>query len=189
MIRAIAALAAAMVLLFGPLLPPDARGFDHGEEAATPAASPSPVAASGTGAAYLTIRNDGDQPDRLIAGETGIARAVEFHRIAAEGDLMRMQPLPEGVEIPAGGEVVFAPGGYHVMLIGLTENLRNGDDFELTLRFERAGDVEVPVDVRPRADQDASGAVTAGDLVVEAAWSRPAPALTAIGTPAATPAT
>jgi hypothetical protein len=65
-----------------------------------------------------------------------------------EGDVMRMQMLVEGLEIPARDEVVLEPGGYHVMLIGVKQDLEVGDTFELTLAFQKTGQVTVQPEVR-----------------------------------------
>lgn len=186
-------LVAALAPACAPLLaPPAARALDHGDGGATPAASHAATrpGTGGTGAAYLTIRNAGTAPDRLLGGETDRAHAVEIHQVSADGDVMRMRPLPDGLEIPAGAEVVAEPGGYHVMLFGLTEDLRNGDRYDLVLRFERAGEVAVPVDVRPRAEtasDESRQPVVVGDLTIANAWSRPAPALDGATPEAATP--
>ncbi|MER3484909.1 MAG: hypothetical protein C4345_01930, partial [Chloroflexota bacterium] len=85
------------------------------------------------------------------------------------------------------------PGGYHIMLIGLTRDLKAGDRYELTLQFEKAGEVTLTVDVRPTAEPGAGTpvtSVTVGDLVISNVWSRPAPAMGGTmdhGTPEATP--
>ena len=63
------------------------------------------------------------------------------------GDMMGMEPIAR-LEIPAGGTVQLAPGGYHIMLIGLTKDLNVGDTVQVTLKFEKAGDVTVTADVR-----------------------------------------
>lgn len=181
--------------LFAVLLQaPPTLGIDHD---ATPAASPGAMdghgetGMGGTGAAYMVIRNAGAEGDRLVAGETNVAEVVEFHEVAEEEGVMAMRPLAEGVEVPAGGEVALEPGGYHVMLVGLTEDLTNGLTFDLTLEFQTAGEVTVPVSVRPRAepagDATLAAPVVAGAIAVEDAWSRPAPALGASGTPEAMP--
>lgn len=185
--NAIALMLASLVTL--AMVQP-ALGFDHGEEAtppATPGAATPGAAMSGTGAVYLVVQNLGDEADRLVAGTTPVAQAVEFHNIVQAEGVMQMRPLPDGVDVPAGNQVAFAPGGYHIMLIGLTEDLRNGMTFELMLEFERAGSVAVPVQVQPRAAPEDGEAITSGDIVVEAAWARPAPALGAPSIPAATP--
>lgn len=63
------------------------------------------------------------------------------------GEMMRMEPIAR-LEIPAGGTVQLAPGGYHIMLIGLTKDLNVGDTVQVTLKFENAGDVTVTAQVR-----------------------------------------
>ncbi len=170
---------------------PRPANADHG---GTPVATPANHGAvgGGTGAAYATIRNGGAESDRLLDGATDVAEVVEVHEAAAgAGDVMTMRPLPDGLEIPAGGEVTLEPGGYHLMLVGLREDLTPGKRFDLTLRFERAGEVTVPVDVRtrpsPASADDAPSPVMAGDLTIDAVWSRPAPALLPSATPGATP--
>lgn len=155
---------------------------------ASPAASPAHGTGTGTGAVYLTISNGGTEPDRLLGGVADVARIIEIHDMAIEGGVMRMTPLVDGLEIPAGDSVSLEPQGYHVMLIDLTRDLRPGDRFDLTLRFERAGEVVVPVTVGGGAPEG-EPAVGGGDIAVTGAWSRPAPMLSAVdaGTPAATP--
>lgn len=106
------------------------------------------MAAPGTGAVFMRLVNDGPQADRLLAGQTDVAAVVEIHETVMEGEVMKMQMLPEGLEIPARGEVALRPGGYHVMLIGVRDDLEIGQRFELDLQFERAGTVTVEVEVR-----------------------------------------
>jgi copper(I)-binding protein len=100
-----------------------------------------------TSAVYFVLRNRGSQADRLVGASTAAAGRVELHETRQEGDMMRMTPV-QAVEIPPGGEVVFKPGGLHVMLMDLKRDLKVGDSFELTLKFERAGDLTVTVAVR-----------------------------------------
>ena len=100
---------------------------------------------------------------------------------------MQMMPQLDGVEIPAGGELVLEPGGYHVMLIGLTESLLAGDSFEATLTFENAGDVTVTVPVfrgEPDVAELTAEPVEAGDLVLDGIWARQAPKIDDAATPA-----
>lgn len=107
-------------------------------------ARPTPGRAQ-TGAAYLVIANHGAEPDRLVAAEGPVAGHVELHehQIDSEG-IARMRRV-EAVEVPAGGAVALAPGGLHLMLMGLAAPLREGMSFPLRLRFERAGEIEVEV--------------------------------------------
>jgi copper(I)-binding protein len=98
--------------------------------------------ANANGAGFMTIRNTGGQPDRLVSASTPIARVVELHTHIREGEVMRMRPV-QNIAVPAGQTVRLRPGGLHVMLIGLNEPLRQGQEVPLTLRFERAGEVNV----------------------------------------------
>ncbi|WP_455231259.1 copper chaperone PCu(A)C [Geopseudomonas aromaticivorans] len=99
------------------------------------------------GAAYFTLHNQGTQADRLIGTSTSRAQKSELHTHVQQNGLMKMQQIP-AVDIPAKGEVVFQPGGNHVMLFGLGKPLTAGEQFPLTLEFEKAGKVEVQVEVK-----------------------------------------
>lgn len=92
---------------------------------------------------FMTIENTGTEPDRLVSGSVGFAGRVEIHEMAMEGDIMRMRPLADGLEIPAGGSVTLKPGSFHVMFMGLNRQLAEGETVKGTLVFERAGPVEV----------------------------------------------
>lgn len=99
------------------------------------------------GAAYLVIRNTGTEDDVLLGASSDVAATTEIHESYMEGDTMMMRPV-ERIEVPAGGEVVLEPGGYHVMFIDLKEPLVAGATVEVTLRFEKAGAVTVEAEVR-----------------------------------------
>lgn len=99
------------------------------------------------GAGYVTIRNTSAQPDRLVSATSPRAAKVEIHTMSLNDGIMRMRPLPNGLEVPAGGEASLAPGGNHVMLIGLKSPLRAGERIPATLRFARAGDVRIAFQV------------------------------------------
>ncbi|RAI59690.1 hypothetical protein DOO78_07595 [Roseicella frigidaeris] len=103
---------------------------------------------SGTGAGFLTIANQGGAADRLIGASTPAARVTEIHTHVREGDVLRMRPVA-AVEIPAGQTVTLQPGGFHLMLIGLLAPLIQGQTVPVTLRFERAGEVQVTLAVLP----------------------------------------
>ena len=102
-----------------------------------------------TVAAYFVIHNSGATPDRLLSVETPVADKAELHEHVMQGDLMKMQQVPD-VAVPAKGELTFAPMAYHVMLLGLKDRslLADGKHFPLTLTFEKAGKVEVQVSVQ-----------------------------------------
>jgi copper(I)-binding protein len=92
--------------------------------------------------AYVTIRNAGTEPDRLRGAGTDRASLVMIHQQAENGGQTVMRHL-ESVEIPPGATVVFAPGGFHLMLTRLAGPLAAGDTLDLVLHFERAGDAVV----------------------------------------------
>ena len=104
-------------------------------------------AAARTGAVYLTLRNAGGQPARLVGATTPAAARVEFHRSSEEDGIARMRPV-EQIEIPSGGEARLAPGGTHLMLVGLERPLKAGGTLQLTLEFDGAErrTVEVPIE-------------------------------------------
>ncbi|MAZ18648.1 copper chaperone PCu(A)C [Oricola sp.] len=92
---------------------------------------------------YMVIRNTGTEPDRLIGGATDFAGEVEIHEMSMDGEVMKMRQLVDGLEIPAGGEVTLKPGGYHVMFMQLKDQLQPDAKKKVTLRFEKAGEIEV----------------------------------------------
>lgn len=95
-----------------------------------------------TGGVFLTINNRGDDPDRLVAVASPAADTVSLHRTANENGVMKMRPAGI-VEIPADTTVSLAPGGLHIMLIGLTQPLKKGQTVPVTLTFEQAGVITI----------------------------------------------
>lgn len=111
-----------------------------------------------TAAAYLTIMNHGTEPDVLIGGSSPQSERVEFHQSTTENGIMKMRPATSGIAIPAGGTVELKPdGGYHVMLSGLKAPLRSGTMLPVTLRFAKAGSIEVVFAVEPIGARGPSG--------------------------------
>lgn len=103
-----------------------------------------------TAAAYLTIMNHGTQPDVLVGASSPQADRVEFHVTTMDNGVMKMRPATSGVTVPAGGTVELKPdGGYHVMLGGLKAPLKSGTMLPVTLRFAKAGSIEVVFAVEP----------------------------------------
>ncbi|MFV0491261.1 MAG: copper chaperone PCu(A)C [Pseudorhodobacter sp.] len=100
-----------------------------------------------TGAAYLTIANNGAEDDRLISATTAAGQEVQIHQVEEVDDVMTMRQLPDGVLIPAGGSVVLEPGGIHLMIMGLSGPLNKGEALDMVLTFERAGEVNVNIDI------------------------------------------
>lgn len=133
-----------------------AHGFRIGDlEIDHPYAVPS-IAGAPNGAAYLRgIRNAGDRPDRLLGAATAVATRVELHRMVMDGDVMRMRAV-DAIPLPPRATTSLRHGGeYHLMLMDLKQPLKDGDRFDLTLRFERAGERTVKVWVQ--TPRDATG--------------------------------
>lgn len=97
---------------------------------------------------FLTITNDGSADDRLVAASSDMAGRMEIHEMVMNGDIMTMGPLDDGLPIPAGATVSLEPGGYHLMLMQLAGPLVEGDTVEVTLTFETAGDLTVPLSIQ-----------------------------------------
>jgi copper(I)-binding protein len=102
----------------------------------------------GTGAVFMLLKNEGGEADRLVGGQTDVAKVVEIHETVMDGDVMKMQMLADGLEVPARGEVLLKPSSYHVMLIGMERDLKVGDKFALDLQFEKSGTITVEPEVR-----------------------------------------
>ena len=96
-----------------------------------------------SGAVFLTIVDHG-APDRLIGANTPVASKAELHQTTMQNNIMQMRPV-DGLVISGQGPVTLAPGGYHVMLMGLKQPLQQGQTFPLTLSFEHAGPVQTSV--------------------------------------------
>ncbi len=111
---------------------------------------PAHAAADGgsTGAVFMTVINHGDVSDRLLHAYSDAAGAVEIHETVMVGDRMKMQPVTNGLEIPAHGQIEFKPRSHHIMLIGLRRDLKVGERFSLVLEFEKSGNLTVESEVR-----------------------------------------
>ena len=135
-IAAAAAIACAMPAFAGSITVQDAY-----------ARSASPTAK--TGAAFMQIVNDGPD-DRLIGAASPAADVVQLHTHVESGDgVMQMKHVEDGFDMPAGSTLSMERGGKHVMMMGLTAPLAQGDVVPVTLTFEKAGDmtIDVPVDL------------------------------------------
>ena len=91
------------------------------------------AASSQSGAAFMEIMNQTDTDDRLVAARSDVAR--------------RMMEVEEGFAIPAGATHALARGGDHVMFMGLNQSFEHGDEIEVTLVFEQAGEVTVTIPI------------------------------------------
>lgn len=108
------------------------------------------------GAGFGTIRNLGDEDLLLIGGSIAIAEDVEVHRHVREGDQMRMEAM-DALTIPAGSSVELQPGGYHLMLMGLSELLVVDTDHDLTLVFSDGSTHTVKVPVKELVQRQHQG--------------------------------
>jgi copper(I)-binding protein len=97
---------------------------------------------------YLTIENKALVADRLLSGSTVAAKKLEIHEMAVNGGVMTMRPLENGLTIEPGRTVKFAPGGLHLMFVGLLAPLKQGDQTPVSLKFERAGEIMVLFEVQ-----------------------------------------
>lgn len=113
---------------------------------------------AGTGIVYMTITNNTDRVETLVAAKTSAAEVVEFHiHVQDANGVMRMRMVDGGrIEIPAGETVILEPGGLHLMLINLIEPLEAGASYPLTLKFERAGEWTLYVPVADDAPDEAA---------------------------------
>jgi len=96
--------------------------------------------------AFMTIKNQGTQTDRLVSASSPVAGLVEIHEMAMDGGMMKMRAI-KGIDIKPGTVVELKLGGYHVMLEELKQPLKQGEKIPVQLTFEKAGAVEVMVNV------------------------------------------
>jgi len=94
-------------------------------------------------AGYLTIKNTGTEPDRLVSGSTPVAGKFEIHEMTMDKGVMRMRPVPAGIVIKPGETVELKPQSMHIMMMGLKQPIEKGKSFKGSLVFEKAGAVDV----------------------------------------------
>ena len=107
------------------------------------------VAGQAGGGGFLKITG-GSTADKLVGVSAPVSKTTELHTMEMDGNVMRMRPI-SAIDIPAGQMVELKPGGNHVMFMGLTQTLKAGARFPMTLRFEKAGEVKVDVQVAAQA--------------------------------------
>ncbi|HEX5599524.1 MAG TPA: copper chaperone PCu(A)C [Hyphomicrobiaceae bacterium] len=110
------------------------------------------------GAAYMQIT--ASAADKLVDARSDAAERVELHNHIHENGVMKMRRV-ESIEVPAGETVTLGPGGYHVMLMGLKQPLKAGEELELTLVFEKAGEINVTASIEPIGARGPGGAAHA----------------------------
>jgi len=114
-----------------------------------------------TTAAYVTVTNKGPSADRLVSVSCTCAQSAMFHTTTHTNGMVGMADMADGFALPAGQTLVFAPGGNHIMLMGVTGTPKEGDFADIVLTFAKAGPVTLHMPVRdaPLSD-DSAGAVS-----------------------------
>jgi copper(I)-binding protein len=97
------------------------------------------------GVAYLSIHNSGGAPDRLLSGTSPTVEAIELHESITEDGVVKMVARPNGFAIKPNSSFVMKPGGAHLMLFDIKEEVPASGSLELTLEFEHAGAINVDV--------------------------------------------
>jgi copper(I)-binding protein len=108
----------------------------------------SPPGASAA-AGFLTIRNGGAAAARLVSVTAEFAAQAQIHEMKMSGDVMQMRPVENGLEIAPGATIELAPGGHHLMFMGLKGKLQPGGRQTVRLVFETLGEIAVEFSVEP----------------------------------------
>ena len=137
-------LSAVLALPAAPVLA--CETFTLGDLTIEHAWSRATIGADRPGVFYVEISNKGSADDALVGITTSAAGMPMLHETVVTDGIASM-PHAMSIPVPAGQDVQLAPGGYHGMLMGLTTALKDGDSFPLTLTFQNAGDITVPVEV------------------------------------------
>ena len=104
--------------------------------------------AAKVGAAFLVIQNNSDSQDRLISASSTVCKIVQLHtHKKGEDGVIKMRHVEEGFIIPAGGMHMLKRGADHIMFMGLFEPWEHEDSFDVTLTFERAGEIKINITV------------------------------------------
>ncbi|WP_332065278.1 copper chaperone PCu(A)C [Bartonella sp. CB189] len=92
---------------------------------------------------YLYIINHSSTPDRLISVSSDKVQTAEIHSMIVVNDIMKMEKMHNGIEIPGNGEITLKPGGNHIMFMGLSQPFKQGEKISAKLTFEKAGTIDV----------------------------------------------
>jgi periplasmic copper chaperone A len=150
MTRSLPLLAAAVLLATTAEAAPKASTVEVVGAWSRPAAAGLP-----TGVAYATLVNHGAAPDRLLSASSPLVGRVSLHRSLMTAGVMRMEAVPDGLDLPPGHPVALKPGGYHLMLGGLKGGLKLGQSYPMTFRFAHARPVVAQIEVRSGQDAPA----------------------------------
>jgi periplasmic copper chaperone A len=142
---AIALFTLFLALFFSPLSAGYAAAADYhvgSLQITQPWARATPKGAD-SGAAYMTVMNTGAKPERLNCVSSEAADKCQIHQMSMDNGVMKMREMEGGVEIKPGETVTFAPGGYHVMLVGLKAPLVQGKSVAATLKIDTGATAQV----------------------------------------------
>ena len=115
------------------------------------------------GGAYLSIENNGTKAVTLTGATTPVAKTAEVHSMAMTDGVMTMKKVEGGLTIEPGATVTLKPGGYHVMLMGLTQSIEEGASIPMTLEFSTGETIDVDLKA------EAVGATMPGEKPAEGA--------------------
>ncbi len=118
----------------------------------------------GTGVVYMTITDQGG-PDRLLSISAPVAAKAELHESFSQQGVAKMREVA-ALPITPAEPVTLAPGGYHIMLMGLKQPLKEGDSFPVTLHFEHAGAIGATVVVRGMRGEMSHGQAGMGGMAM-----------------------
>ena len=105
-------------------------------------------------AAFMRFDNKG-AADKLVSVTGTVAKEIQIHSMITEAGVMKMREI-KSLDIPANGRAELKPGGFHIMLIGMPDGLKEGSKFPLILKFEKAGEVTVLVTAEKPGSHDHS---------------------------------
>lgn len=155
--KILSTLAFASLMLVGSVPTALAHGFTQGQIYIDhPMIQEAPPSARVLGG-YVTLQNNGAEDDRLLAIESSAAEKVELHQSVVTDGIARMQPLTEGLALPAGQIVWLGDNGTHAMFVGPDRHYAPGDEVPAVLVFEKAGRIDVTFKVEERSTDLAPG--------------------------------
>ncbi len=147
--------------------PTQAADYDVGMIHITqPWARATPKGAS-SGAAYLTITNNGKAPDRVSCVSSDLSDHCQIHTMNMENGVMKMRPVEGGLELKPGETITLKPGGLHVMLVNLKQPLAPGKMVEAIFQFEKAGTVKVEFPIAAIGASAPGAAAGGGGIMME----------------------
>jgi copper(I)-binding protein len=119
-----------------------------------PWARATPIGAEVAGG-YMEITNLGSSGDRLVAVEVAGVHMAAIHEMATVDGIMKMRPLPSGLEIKSGETIILKPGSFHVMMMGLSKPLLEGETISGTLHFEKADSITIEYKIEAMGSEPA----------------------------------